>query len=97
MLPPTLTPHCVPLLAAGEGERATPGHDGPPAHATLGAKAFQPTGEFAFSPAHHPSPDPTDPPWLPPPPLTHYISHFNLNQTYFPSASTILGLRGSTR
>lgn len=33
-------------FAVGERERATPSHDGPPTHAPVGAKAFQPTSEF---------------------------------------------------
>lgn len=32
----------------GERERAAPSHDGPPAHAPVGAKAFQPTSEFTL-------------------------------------------------
>lgn len=34
------------VFAAGQGERAPAGHDDPPAHAPIRAKAFQPTRKF---------------------------------------------------
>lgn len=50
-------------FAAGKGERATSGHDDPPAHAPLRAKTFQPTCEYSHPKVQITAPLTASPGW----------------------------------